>query len=164
MFESLDAVFEGLSLSPKILRELVEAIPGPELIAVRRPGFWSIQDHVIHLADSQAKLYARLVRFRDEEHPEFMPNLPDPSAPPSPKPEIADAASALTEFAARREKMLARIEAYPLAVWRKTGAHPEYTLYTAFGLLRHILMHDHWHMYRIEELWLTRDEFLTELH
>jgi len=164
VFESLDAVFEGLSLSPKILRELVEAIPGPELTAVRRPGFWSIQDHVIHLADVQPMLYARLVRFRDEEHPEFIPYLPDPDVPPSPGPETADAAVALNEFAARREKMLARIKVYPQAVWQKIGDHPEYTLYTAFGLLRHILMHDHWHMYRIEELWLTRDQFLTELH
>jgi hypothetical protein len=22
-------------------------------------------------------------------------------------------------------------------------------------------LHDHWHMYRVEELWLTTDEFLT---
>jgi len=28
------------------------------------------------------------------------------------------------------------------------------------GLERHILMHDHWHMYRMEELWLTRDAYL----
>jgi hypothetical protein len=24
-------------------------------------------------------------------------------------------------------------------------------------------MHDHWHMFRMEELWLTRDAYLTRL-
>ncbi len=109
-------------------------------------------------------LYARLVRFRDEDHPDFEPYLPDPQAPPTPRPETADAAAALAAFTERREKMLSRIATYPLAIWQKSGSHREYTHYTAFGLLRHILLHDHWHMYRIEELWLTRDEFLTELH
>jgi len=164
VLESLNAILEGLALTPQILRELVEAIPSQHLTVIRRPGFWSIQDHLIHLVDVQPMLYARLVRFRDEEQPEFVPYLPDPTVPPQPKPELADAGAAVREFGARREKMLARIEAYPRAVWQKTGSHPEYTAYSAFGLLRHILMHDHWHMYRIEELWITRDEFLTELH
>jgi hypothetical protein len=26
-----------------------------------------------------------------------------------------------------------------------------------------MLMHDYWHMYRMEELWLTRNDYLTSL-
>ena len=29
-------------------------------------------------------------------------------------------------------------------------------------VLNHILFHDYWHMYRIEELWLTKDEYLSK--
>ena len=47
--------------------------------------------------------------------------------------------------------------------WQKTATHPEYAQYSFYILVRHILMHDHWHMYRMEELWLTRDEYLTQL-
>lgn len=32
--------------------------------------------------------------------------------------------------------------------------------YTPEIMLGHLVMHDQLHMYRIEELWLTRDEFL----
>ena len=49
------------------------------------------------------------------------------------------------------------------ADWEKTATHPEYEQYSLIILARHILMHDHWHMYRMEELWLTRDEYLTIL-
>lgn len=40
---------------------------------------------------------------------------------------------------------------------------PEYALYSLFILARHILMHDHGHIYRMEERWLTRDAYLTKL-
>ena len=44
--------------------------------------------------------------------------------------------------------------------WTRKAKHKEYIEYTPYIMLRHILMHDHFHMYRIEELWLTTDEFL----
>ncbi len=47
------------------------------------------------------------------------------------------------------------------SVWEKTATHPEYEHYSLYILARHILIHDHWHMYRMEELWLTRDDYLT---
>jgi hypothetical protein len=31
------------------------------------------------------------------------------------------------------------------------------------SLVRHILMHDYWHIYRIEELRLTKERYLTML-
>jgi hypothetical protein len=57
----------------------------------------------------------------------------------------------------------ASLEAADGSTWQKTGIHPEYELYSLSILGRHILMHDFWHMYRIEELWLTRDAYLTKL-
>lgn len=42
----------------------------------------------------------------------------------------------------------------------RSARHPEYTLYTPYVMLRHMMMHDYLHMYRIEELWLTRPEYL----
>ena len=46
--------------------------------------------------------------------------------------------------------------------WRKEATQPEYEYYTAKILLRHMLMHDNLHMYRIEQLWLTREVFLLD--
>jgi hypothetical protein len=46
--------------------------------------------------------------------------------------------------------------------WEKPGVHPEYDQYSLEILLRHILTHDGWHMYRMEEIWLAKDESLTK--
>jgi hypothetical protein len=40
--------------------------------------------------------------------------------------------------------------------WQKTAIPPEYENDSLYILTRHTLMHDHWHMCRMEGLWLTR--------
>jgi hypothetical protein len=70
---------------------------------------------------------------------------------------------ALAAFSAGRNDQIAELEKATPDDWEKVATHPEYTHYTLYILARHILMHDHWHMYRMEELWLTRDEYLTVL-
>ena len=70
---------------------------------------------------------------------------------------------ALESFKHHREKQLALLEKADASTWQKTATHPEYELYSMYILVRHILMHDHWHMFRMEELWLTRDAYLTKL-
>lgn len=69
----------------------------------------------------------------------------------------------LQKFSLWRGRQVELIESLPAEVWRRIGSHPEYTQYSLSILIRHILMHDHWHMYRMEELWLTNDEYLTVL-
>jgi hypothetical protein len=71
--------------------------------------------------------------------------------------------AAFEAFNQYREKQVSLLETADDITWQKTGRHPEYTLYSLYILARHILMHDHWHMYRMEELWLTRDEYLTKV-
>ena len=66
----------------------------------------------------------------------------------------------LERFPAYREEMLSVVRDWPEEIWRRQAKHPEYEQYTPYILLRHVLMHDHFHMYRIEELWLTTDEYL----
>jgi len=163
MHSSLDAILRSLELAPAILEEFVRTIPAEALGSVRRPGFWTIERHVYHLAEVQPMLYGRLLRFRDEESPSFVPYLPGSGAAPPPEVTVTSIDNALELFRLWRMKSLDLAGSQTDSYWTKTGSHPEYTAYTAFGLLRHIMMHDHWHMYRMEELWLTRDEFLTEL-
>ena len=43
----------------------------------------------------------------------------------------------------------------------KEAKHDEYKKYNIEIKLNHMLFHDYWHIYRIEELWLTKDEYLT---
>lgn len=163
MKKSLLAVLRTLEAAPSILSDFTSAIPSDALRAIRRPGFWSIEQHLFHLADTQPMLYERLRRFRDETSPSFVPFLPGSGQAQPLASKVASVHEALSMFGERRAKMLELVRGFSDEVWDRVGSHPEYSTYTCFGLLRHITMHDHWHMYRIEELWLTRDEYLTEV-
>jgi hypothetical protein len=43
------------------------------------------------------------------------------------------------------------------ADWRKAAQHAEYSHYSVFIMFRHLALHDFFHAYRIEELFLNPD-------
>ncbi|GFO70039.1 hypothetical protein GMLC_36180 [Geomonas limicola] len=158
--DDIKELLTGLGLTPKLLTALVQGIPAERLDLRRGEGSWTIAEHVSHLAEVQPMLLGRLHRLATEDHPVFVPFLPtdEPSTPFR-----QDMTVALEQFATYRTRQLELLEQLDQAVFAKAGSHPEYDSYTLYILTRHILMHDHWHMYRIEELWLTKDQYLTAL-
>jgi len=155
-------LLKGLELTGRILAEFVQSIPADKMNLRRGEGFWTIAEHVGHLAQVQPMLLERLQRFMAEDRPEFVPYIPgDGEAEAQPPPMQVDAA--LEAFAHLRAQQLELLEQANDDAWRKTADHPEYELYSLHILVRHILMHDYWHMYRMEELWLARDAYLTRL-
>ncbi|MDZ7582756.1 MAG: DinB family protein [Deltaproteobacteria bacterium] len=66
----------ALSRTPKILLEFVKTIPRDKLDLCRGEGFWTIAEHVSHLAQVQPVLLNRFQRFMTEDHPEFVPYIP----------------------------------------------------------------------------------------
>jgi hypothetical protein len=161
--QDIPDLLEALRRTPKILSQFVQTIPQSKLDLRRGEGFWTVAEHVSHLAQVQPMLLERIERFMAEEHPEFAPYLPggakdEPDTPPRMSME-----SALDQFALCRTRQLLLLEGADAITWKKTANHPEYDAYSLYILTRHVLMHDHWHMYRMEELWLTKDAYLTKL-
>lgn len=155
-------IIDGLRQSPQVLSGLVKSIPEQRLDVRRGEGFWTIAEQVSHLAEVQPMLLGRFQRFLEENNPEFIPYIP-PSGDSGPvNPQRMDMAVALAQFTEYRKKQLTLLEEVDTDAWQKTGIHPEYEFYSIHILARHTLMHDYWHMYRIEELWLVRDTFLTK--
>jgi len=105
-------------------------------------------------------MYQRLVRFKQEKNPVFVPYFPQNDD--KNKIVYASVSNALSTFENLRKKQIDLIKTFDGAVFKNEGIHPEYKRYNTMIVARHILMHDFWHMYRIEELWLTTDEYLTE--
>ncbi len=155
-------LLKSLQTSSMILENLIESIPPERYTQRRRKNFWTIAEHVDHLAEVQPMLLERIERFQEEENPEFVPFIPGDDDPGK-KPQDIDIERSLYNFKSSRHKQLALLERVDEDAWGKSGAHPEYEQYSLSILVRHILMHDYWHMYRIEELWLTKDEYLTNL-
>lgn len=156
-------LLESLRRAPRILSQFVESIPKSKLDLRRGEGFWTVAEHVSHLAQVQPMLLQRVERFTREEHPEFIPYLPGKGEEEPSTPARMEMAAALEQFGNYRSRQLEVLEGLDEAVWQRTGSHPEYDAYSLYILTRHILMHDHWHMYRMEELWLTKDAYLTRL-
>jgi uncharacterized damage-inducible protein DinB len=156
-------LLESLRLAPKILSAFVHSIPESKLDLRRGEGFWTIAEHVSHLAQVQPMLLKRFERLQSEERPEFAPYLPGKAEEESDTPAGMDMDAALDQFAQYRTKQILLLENADESTWQKTATHPEYDAYSFYILTRHLLMHDHWHMYRMEELWLTKDAYLTRL-
>ncbi len=161
--EDIDDILGGLRRSPRVLSGLVGDIPEDNLVARRGEGFWTIAEQITHLAEVQPMVLGRIQRFLKENSPEFIPYVPSGGDDGPKTPLCLDIGLALTQFADYRGKQLELLEGLDTAVWRKTGTHPEYELYSLYILARHILMHDYWHMYRIEELWLVKDAYLMKM-
>jgi hypothetical protein len=128
----------------------------------RGDGFWTIAEHFSHLAQVQPMLLKRIERFMTEDCPDFIPYNPGSAEGPD-TPERMSSEIALDQFSSYRASQLQLLEHTDEATWKKQATHPEYDEYSLYILARHVLMHDHWHMYRMEELRLTRDAYLTTL-
>ena len=156
-------LLDGLKRSAGILSAFVQSIPADALHRRRNAACWTPAEHVSHLAQVQPMLLERLQRFRDEKHPVFVPYIPGEGEDEPDTPAVMPTDKALAQFSRYRAKQTDLLAAADVATWEKTGSHPEFAHYSGYILARHILMHDHWHMYRMEELWLTKDAYLTEV-
>ena len=163
MIQDIHDILAALQRAPDILAAFVKTVPAARMDLRRGEGFWTIAEHLSHLVQVQTMLLGRLQRFMEEDHPEFIPYIPGNDQEDPPLPPRMEMAAALQQFAATRQQQLTLLEGADDRTWQKTAIHPQYEHYSLYILVRHILLHDYWHMYRIEELWLTRDAYLTKL-
>jgi hypothetical protein len=157
--QDIAAILRGLEDSPAILAAMVREIPGDRLHVQRREGFWSLAEHVAHLAQVQPMLGERVRRILSEDNPEFVPFFPIPDENAK-RPAVPPVADSLERFRTGREAMLTLLKQAGPEDWLRPARHPEYERYGLAILARHILMHDFWHMYRMEEIWLTTEAYL----
>jgi len=158
----INQIIYCLKQSPIILKNLLTQVPS-ELYKVRRiKGKWSIHEHACHIATGdQAGFIDRFKQFLDEQKPKIKP-LSGDSFPPDYliKMELNEV---LDIFFEKRKELISLVRSANESIWTKEAEHPEYQIYNPYIMLRHRLMHDHFHMYRIEELWLTNEEYLKKL-
>lgn len=158
----IEAILSALSGSITIFDGFLHSISSDALGKKRGEGFWSIHEHADHLADVQPMILERMQRILTEDTPEFIPFIPDQEEPTEDT-TLRTVEEILKQFKLVREEQLKLLTEAEPEDWAKSAVHPEYDRYGLFILARHALMHDHWHLYRMEELWLTKDEYLTRL-
>jgi hypothetical protein len=147
-------IFESLRKTPIILKEFLEEIAVDQLSKRLKPDGWTICEQAVHIMDIQPMLSGRLEQFINEERPVIQPFSPDYIQLQT-KSAQCDLDAALETFARQRNEFVDRLQAMTLEQLNKKAEHPEYRNYTPRIMARHLLLHDHLHMYRIEEIWLA---------
>jgi uncharacterized damage-inducible protein DinB len=160
MKEKYKNLLQSLKSSPFIISDYLLPVPDEQMDEKRRQNFWTIRKHLAHLVQTQDLIYKRILRFKNEEEPEIKPYFPE-------KDEIAEENNVSTselidKLKTLRNRQIELLESLSEKDFQKKGIHGEYKKYDLEIIMNHILFHDYWHMYRIEELLLTKDEFLTE--
>jgi uncharacterized damage-inducible protein DinB len=144
-----------------IYQDLLIEIPREILKEHRLGGKWSIHEHACHMAEVEHLMYDRFLTFKNVEYPVFQPFLQEKARPDIHLMEL-DFDMSVHQFMEERQRTVELIREFSEEDWKKEATHPEYKQYNAKTLLRHLVMHDHFHMYRMEELWLTRDPYLKQ--
>ena len=151
----------GLSNNKNILKQLVLVINEND-IHKRIKDFWTIYEHIDHLVVTQKMLLGRIQQFIVEDKPIMKPYIPEDK--PTVENDKKSAKDLVEEFIKIRDLQIGIIKKAKRNVWHKEGIHPEYLKYSLEILIRHILLHDSFHMWRIEELWIEKEELIKELN
>lgn len=142
---------------PEIIETYVSNIPKERLDVKRNAEAWTIREHVYHVASVQKMLYKRIELIRTEKNPVITPFFPEKQVAIG---EFYDSPeAAFEEYRAERKRQVALIASLCDADFQNEATHGEYVRYNIPIILNHMVFHEYWHMYRIEELWLTKDEY-----
>jgi hypothetical protein len=159
--ESVTKIIESLEQTPDLLKGLLKDIPS-NLYEVRRlENKWSIHEQVCHLVDAQAILKRRFQIFEKETRP-YIPSH-DPMAGSTPDYAAMNMRQQLDRFPRIRQELVNMLKKYRESYWDKKGEHEAFTPYSSKILLRHTLLVDHAHLFSIEQLGLTKDEFVDQI-
>jgi hypothetical protein len=153
-------LLSSLSNNKYILKQFVSQMSDEE-IRKRILDYWTIYEHLDHLVLTQKILLGRIQQFIVEDNPIMKPYIPDEKAVVENNNKTA--MDIVNEFIKLRDMQIALIRKANRNVWNKKGIHPEYKKYSFEILIRHVLLHDSFHMCRIEELWIENEDLIKEL-
>lgn len=97
--------------------------------------------------------------LRDDPSPDITPFFPQNE--PALAEKFPSVGEAFAEYRTRRAEQMTLLDHLSPEQWSKPGVHPEYQRYDLGLVVHHLVFHEYWHFYRVEELWLTRDEYLS---
>ena len=148
--------FQGI---PEILETYFKNIPQEVYDIKRNETAWSIREHLYHIINVQDMLYKRMLTIKNEENPIIKPYFPDKETESLFNYESIE--KAFLYFKEMRAKQVLLINELTEFELNKEGKHEEYIKYNIPIIINHMIFHEYWHFYRIEEIWLTRDEFFS---
>tara|TARA_B110001452_G_scaffold252332_1_gene242119 strand:+ start:1032 stop:1511 length:480 start_codon:yes stop_codon:yes gene_type:complete len=151
MNREIETILNALSETPRLLKELITEIDSELYKEKIIKGKWSIHEHATHIAvGDNYGFQKRLNDFRQEKKQIFEPLSGDNFD----KDFFIklDLKKAINDFFEIRQRTIELAKEFNSNDWSKLAIHPEYKTYTPYIMLRHLLMHDHNHLYKIEDM------------
>ena len=150
------ALISALETAPGVIIPMIREVP-PRILKRRpSPAKWSAHEHACHLATSDALFRERL---------EYILSTPSPyikSVQPTAEEEAGsyfdlDLDERLDSYVRERSELVEILKGLSAAEWQKTAVHEAFDHYSVLIMFRHVLNHEMFHAYRIEELLLKKD-------
>ena len=151
MNRKIGTILYALTETPRLLKELITEID-PELYKEKIiTGKWTIHEHATHIAVGDIYGFQKRINdFKQEGKPIFKPlsgdNFDDNFFIK------LDLKKTVYDFFEIRQRTIELAKKFDSNDWNKLAIHPEYKTYTPYIMLRHLLMHDHNHLYKIEDM------------
>ena len=147
----IDVILSALSETPRLLKELVSEIDPLLYQKQIIKDKWTIHEHATHIAVGDIYGFQkRLQLFKEEAKPIFEP-LSGENFNKSFFIDL-DLNKTINDFFEVRQNTIDLAKSFNKKDWHKLAQHPEYKKYTPYIMLRHLLMHDHHHLYQIEDM------------
>ena len=151
-----------LELNKSILKQFIEGMTENE-INNKIKDYWTIYEHLVHLVQSQKVFLNRIIIFEKEDKPIMIPSGPNNDGSKNELENKKNVKDLLEEFIKLRNEQIEKINIFGEKILNKEGQHTEYKKYSFEILLRHFILHDSFHMCRMEELWIKKEEYILEL-
>ncbi len=145
---------ETLKHIPNIIAKFMDNVPEDRLDVRRDETAWTIREHFLHIVQVQEMLLGRIKLIRESENPVIEPYFPEEDDI-----ENLGIEEALRKYRRFRKKQIEEIESCSRKELERRADHKEYTDYSIPIIVRHMIFHEYWHMYRLEEILYTKDGF-----
>lgn len=149
-------LISALETASGVIIPLIREVP-PQILKRRpSPAKWSAYEHACHLSQSDAPFLARLDLILSTPEPiiKSIENSPEDEA--GAMLEI-DLDESLERYVRERAALVERLKKLSADEWQKTAEHEAFDHYSVWIMFRHLLNHEMFHAYRIEELLLKKD-------
>ena len=151
-----NTLIAALENAPGVIIPLIREVPPQFLKRRPSPTKWSAHEHACHLSGTVEPFLARLDLIL------FTPTPLIRSIENSPEVESGallsvDLDESLDRYVRERASLVKRLRELSVEDWQRTAEHEAFSHYSVWIMFRHLLNHEMFHAYRIEELLLKKD-------
>lgn len=150
------ALIASLEAAPGIIIGLVREVAPENLKRRPAPSRWSAHEHACHISTGHDVFLSRLELMLSDPLPQIRSMEPSPDEKGGSLLSV-DLDEALSRYVRERAGTIERLKELAPTDWQRTAEHEAFSHYSVYIMFRHMLMHEMFHAYRIDELMLKKD-------